>query len=216
MTPVVTDLREVAPDINRMILELGPFSRAGIPAVESLGEAADRGTPAVRAARPVVADLRRLATAARPVGANARKLLESLRNTGGIERAMDYAFYQVGGINGFDSFGHYLRAALTVNQCSNYATTPVFGCSSNFVPAASATTALKAAKASGDPTLERTARALAGKPVKRKTRTPAPRAVKVPDTPAPTPTPTRAPAATPAPTQSKTDALLDYLFGSDR
>ena len=47
MTPVLTDLGAVAPDINRMILELGPFSRAAIPAFESLGETADRGTPAV-------------------------------------------------------------------------------------------------------------------------------------------------------------------------
>ena len=68
MTPVLTDLGAVAPDINRMILELGPFSRAAIPAFESLGEAADRGTPAVIAARPVITDLRRLASAARPVG----------------------------------------------------------------------------------------------------------------------------------------------------
>ena len=35
---------------------------------------------------------------------------------------MDYVFYQVAAINGFDSFGHYLRAGLIVNQCSNYAT----------------------------------------------------------------------------------------------
>ncbi len=31
---------------------------------------------------------------------------------------MDYLFYQVAAINGFDSFGHYLRAGLIVNQCS--------------------------------------------------------------------------------------------------
>jgi ABC-type transporter Mla subunit MlaD len=211
MTPVVTDLGAVAPDINRMILELGPFARAGIPAVQSLGEAADRGTPAVIAARPVITDLRRLATAAKPVGRDARRLLESFQSTGGIQRAMDYVFFQVGGINGFDSFGHYLRAALNVNQCSNYATTPVFGCAANF-SSASATSALKAAQASGDPTLVRTARALAGKPVKKvKPRAlPKPRAGKAPAaTFAPPPTPT------PAPDQAKTDTLLDYLFGGD-
>jgi phospholipid/cholesterol/gamma-HCH transport system substrate-binding protein len=211
MTPVFTDLGAVAPDINRMIRELGPFSRAGIPALESLGEAADRGTPAVKAALPVATDLRQLAQVAKPVGANARKLLVSLQNTGGIERAMDYVFFQVGGINGFDSFGHYLRAALTVNQCSNYATTPVFGCSANF-QAANATSALKAARASGDTTLVDTARALAGKKVKKVARKPVDKAVKAPQTPAATPTPTPTPAPTPA---DKTDTLLDYLFGGD-
>ena len=33
MTPVLTDLGAVAPDINRMVLELGPFSKAAIPAL---------------------------------------------------------------------------------------------------------------------------------------------------------------------------------------
>ena len=34
---------------------------------------------------------------------------------------MDYIFYQVAAVNGFDAFGHYLRAGLIVNQCSSYA-----------------------------------------------------------------------------------------------
>jgi phospholipid/cholesterol/gamma-HCH transport system substrate-binding protein len=228
MTPVLSDLGAVAPDINRMILELGPFSRAGIPALESLGEAADRGTPAVKAARPVVADLASLASVAKPVGANLRKLLESFQKTGGIERAMDYVFYQVAAINGFDSFGHYLRAGLIVNQCSNYAIQAVFGCSANFSQA-SATSAVAAGRASGDPTLERTALALAGKPVvahkphKKKQRAKRERRAK---RDAPTATPAQPEAtirpqatATPAPAatlqQSKTDTLLDYLFGGD-
>jgi ABC-type transporter Mla subunit MlaD len=210
MTPVVTDLGEVAPDINRMILALGPFSRAGIPAVESLGEAADRGTPAVKAALPVTKDLRRLAAAAVPVGRDARRLLESFQSTGGIERAMDYVFYQTSSINGFDSIGHYLRAALIVNPCTNYAVQPVLGCSANF-SSASATTALKAAQASGDPQLERTARALAGKPVKRRKHRTLPK-LSAPKAPRTTFAPE--PAPTPAP-DDKADTLLDYLFGGD-
>jgi phospholipid/cholesterol/gamma-HCH transport system substrate-binding protein len=229
MTPVLTDLGEVAPDVNRMIIELGPFSSAAVPAFESLGEAADRGTPAVIAARPVIADLRRLAKVLKPVGLDARKLLESLQKTGGIQRAMDYVFFQAAGINGFDSFGHYLRAALIVNQCSNYVVEPVFGCSSNFVQA-DATSALAAADSSGDPTLAATARALAGlkpeKPPKdRKTKTKKHKrdtrdkagSPKAEATPTPAPNATPAPTATPEPTeQEKTDTLLDYLFGGDR
>jgi phospholipid/cholesterol/gamma-HCH transport system substrate-binding protein len=210
MTPVFTDLGAVAPDINRAILALGPFSEAGIPALTSLGEAADRGTPAVKAALPVVTDLRQLAKVAKPVGANARKLLVSLQNTGGIERAMDYVFFQTGGINGFDSFGHYLRAALIVNPCTNYAVKPVLGCSANF-SSASATSAEASAAASGDESLVRTAQALAGKKVKKVAPKPVDEAVKAPKAPVATP----APAATPDPSQSKTDTLLDYLFGGD-
>jgi phospholipid/cholesterol/gamma-HCH transport system substrate-binding protein len=233
MTPVLTDLGAVAPAINRMIIQLGPLSTAATPAVISLGKAAERGTPAVKAARPVIRDLADLATVAKPVALNLRKLLESFQSTGGIERAMDYVFYQVAAINGFDSFGHYLRAGLIVNQCSNYSLAPVFGCSANFTQA-SATSATAAAASSGDPTLQRTALALSGKPVpaatahkphkakqrrhhhkrKQTRQTPAAATPSPSATPRATPTPS---AATPAPQKpSKTDALLDYLFGGDQ
>ena len=52
---------------------------------------------------------------------------------------MDYIFYQVAAINGFDSFGHYLRAGLIVNPCSTLRDrrrSP--GCSANFALGASA------------------------------------------------------------------------------
>jgi phospholipid/cholesterol/gamma-HCH transport system substrate-binding protein len=132
MTPVLSDLGDVAPDINRFLLELGPFSQAGIPALDSLGEAGKIGTPAVRNSVPVVKDLRQFAKAARPVGETLADVLVSFRRNDGIERAMDYIFFQAAAVNGFDSFGHYLRAGLIVNQCSTYATEPVGGCSANF------------------------------------------------------------------------------------
>ena len=47
MTPVVSDRGDAAPDINRLLIELGPFSSAGIPALKSLGEAGKIGTPAI-------------------------------------------------------------------------------------------------------------------------------------------------------------------------
>jgi phospholipid/cholesterol/gamma-HCH transport system substrate-binding protein len=245
MTPVLTDLGEVAPDINRLILQLGPFSRAGIPAFESLGEAAEIGTPAVTEARPVIRDLRQLASAVRPVGRSARQVLESFQRTDGIERAMDYIFYQVAAINGFDSFGHYLRAALIVNQCSTYAVAPTFGCSANFA-GADAAGATAAAGGPRDQTLVRTAAALhealgmkppevPAEPRERKPRAPrrdrtrrddtrrdpAPLVRRTPEgaerkpAPAATPSPAPTPRPTPSPRQSDVESVLDYLFGSD-
>ena len=57
----------------------------------------------------------------RPVGEDRGAVLGSVQEQRGFERFMDYIFYQVAAINGFDSFGHYLRAGLIVNQCSTYA-----------------------------------------------------------------------------------------------
>jgi phospholipid/cholesterol/gamma-HCH transport system substrate-binding protein len=239
MSPVLSDLGAVAPDINRLVLQLGPFAEAGIPAFQSLGEAAEIGTPAVIDARPVIADVRRLATVLRPVGSTAAAVLESFERTEGINRALDYIFYQVAAINGFDSFGHYLRAALIVNQCSNYATEPQFGCSANFAPAATATTASAAAAGRRDQTVLRTQAALnealglappkvpEARPNKVRRdqprperRAPAPSAPPASAPPAP-PAAAPQPAPTPAPDrrtrERRTDVeqVLDYLFGDD-
>ena len=45
---------------------------------------------------------------------------------------MDYLFYQVAAINGFDPFGHYLRAGLILNTCSQYAIASSPDCLANF------------------------------------------------------------------------------------
>jgi phospholipid/cholesterol/gamma-HCH transport system substrate-binding protein len=162
MTPVLSDLGDVAPDINRFLLELGPFSQAGIPALDSLGEASKIGTPAITNARPIIRDLGTFAREARPVGSTLADVLVSFERNDGIERLMDYLFFQAAAVNGFDSFGHYLRAGLIVNQCSNYATEPTTGCSANFRQASASRATAAAASMPRDPVLAWTARVLQG------------------------------------------------------
>jgi len=243
-TPVFADLGAQAPAINRFVAQLGPFAQAGIPAFESLGDAAQVGIPAMRAALPITKDLRSFAKQVRPLGKTAAALLGSLQETRGFERALDYAFYQVAAINGFDSFGHYLRAGLIVNQCSTYAVDPTPGCTANFAPATATSARLASAGGPRDQVLAATAeairRAMAGEsgdaPRLQPTPTPAPqrkrgrsapRAEAAPSaTPAPSATaapapsaqpvaPAPAPSATPAPPGSGDEPLLDYLFGKD-
>ena len=243
-TPVFADLGDAAPDINRMIIELGPFSKLGIPAVESLGDASVIGTPAIKDALPVTKDLRRVAKIAKPVGTTAAAVLESFKRGRGVQRLLDYVFYQVAAVNGFDSFGHYLRARLILNTCSRYYTAPVDGCSARFASSAAQTSSASAASAGdSDPILRRTLAALQGKDpdsvaprspgtesMKPKTTAKQPAATKrdakaerrtsaPAASPAPSPAATPAPTATPAPQRpsnvNQGEAVLDYLFGKD-
>jgi ABC-type transporter Mla subunit MlaD len=211
-TPVFADLGAQAPAINRFFAELGPFAEAGIPAFESLGDAAEVGTPAAIAALPITRDLRAFAKQARPVGETAAALLGSLQQTRGFERFLDYAFYQVAAINGFDSFGHYLRAGLIVNQCSTYAVDPTPGCTANFAPATATAATASGPQGPRDKTLIATAeairRAMAGQsgdesPRLQPTPTPSPDRGRARDrrgrAGGPEPTATPAPSTTAAP-----------------
>ena len=80
------DLGAEAPDINRLIEQLGPLSSAARPAVRSLGDAAVVGTKAMREIRPITQDINNLAASSAPLARDLDELLVSLRDTGGIER----------------------------------------------------------------------------------------------------------------------------------
>ena len=134
-------------------------------------------------------------------------------------------------INGFDSFGHYLRAGLIVNQCANYSIEPGFGCSANFPRAASARRPAPSASRPARPGAPAHGAGARGgaraagarsrrdeKPTRkeRKRRAPPERQAarrRAAERDA------GARRATPAPQQgspSQTETLLDYLFGDDR
>src|SRR4051812_7951788 len=131
-TPVLRDLDTAAPDLARFTRALGPFSKAGIPAITSLGHAADVGGPALVHSLPLTRDLATFAKNANPVSRYLVEVTDSLDKTGGIERVMDYLFFQMTSVNGFDGISHYLRAGLLTNLCSTYATDPISGCSANY------------------------------------------------------------------------------------
>ena len=154
---------------------------------------------------------------------------------------MDYLFYQVAAINGFDADGHYLRAGLILNACSQYAIASSPDCLATFgnsgsgqrprgerdhVARATPTRAARARCASSTPTS--TARRC--RPAARDTRSvgkdgrarPTDGATR---RPAPPPrrhgargaTPPRRPTPRPRPASGidPASALLDYLLGGD-
>ncbi|MCW2991817.1 MAG: hypothetical protein JWM73_2411 [Solirubrobacterales bacterium] len=133
-TPVLTNLHAVAPQVSRLIAAMGPFSSSATVSLKSLGQATIPGRKALVAAESIVDDLGSFGRTVKPLAKNLSSLLTSFKNTGGVERLMDYLFYQVSAINGFDQFGHYLRASLILNLCTTYATqaTKNAQCSANF------------------------------------------------------------------------------------
>jgi ABC-type transporter Mla subunit MlaD len=225
-TPVFTDLGKEAPSINRFIEELGPFSTAGIPAFQSLGAAADVGGPALTKSKPIITDVGQLASNAKPLTNNLASLLTSLKDTGGIERLMDYLFYQVAAINGFDSYGHYLRAGLILNACSQYAIASSPDCLSTFGNDSAGGSA-RAASAGSVPGYADTRRSdslrqldayFHGKTLQLPTQG-APKDRAAPKATAskaaPAPSATAPPAASQAQGADPSQSLLDYLLGSD-
>lgn len=158
--PVATNLRAGAASINELIRRTGPFSRAATPALRGLGDVGNEGIPALRASLPIVQDLRAFGNQIRPVGRDLAQLLTSLDKSGGIKRLMDYIYFQVQAINGFDSFGHFLRAGLIVNSCSTYTVTENPECLAKFVQNGRRSAAT--GSTSPDKVLSRTAKVLDG------------------------------------------------------
>jgi phospholipid/cholesterol/gamma-HCH transport system substrate-binding protein len=145
MAPVVSNLRASAPDVSRLLIALGPFSRSSTAALKSLGNTADLARPILINAEPVVKELASFTAQGRRVAKNARLLFTSIQERGGINRLMDLLYYITLSTNGFDEIGHYLRNNLIVTICSGYAITPTTGCSANFQAASSSSAATSSA-----------------------------------------------------------------------
>ena len=149
---------------------------------------------------------------------------------------MDYLFYQVAAINGFDADGHYLRAGLILNACSQYAIAASPDCLATFdnsssgsnARAASATTTPGYADTRRSPSLRKLDAYFAGKTLDLGGDTPSSgkrrrdgrherrcRARRGAGARAPQPAPAAAPSQPQASGNDPASALLDYLLGGD-
>jgi ABC-type transporter Mla subunit MlaD len=131
-TPLLADLGDAAPALGRLIKAQGTLATAGRESFPSLGDALERGRPALIRARPLIRDLGRLGEELAPTSVNLDKLTKSLDETGGVERINDFLYYLALSTNGFDSLGHYLRAGLVTNVCSAYSLEISSTCNANF------------------------------------------------------------------------------------
>lgn len=131
-TPVISDLSDAAPDLTRINTALGPFADAGTVSLKSLGKAAEASAPDLVASQPVLRDVGDLADETAPVARKLDTLLSSLRTSGGLKYLTQFFYNSSGAVNAFDSYGHFLRALLPLNNCVDYEVVPEAGCDSNF------------------------------------------------------------------------------------
>jgi len=139
-TPLLADLGDSAPALGRLIEAQGTLADASRESFPSLGDALERGRPALIRARPLIRDLEDLGEQLEPTSQNLDELTKSLDETGAVNRINDFLSYVALSTNGFDSLGHYLRAGLLTNVCTSYKLTfESSACNANFYdPLASA------------------------------------------------------------------------------
>jgi phospholipid/cholesterol/gamma-HCH transport system substrate-binding protein len=134
-TPVFGDLGDAAPSLTALSRATGPFSTAGTDALTSLGRAAqDSGGPLV-ASDPVIRQIGALAKDGGPATQNLKKFLNSLDKANGFSSLLKTIFGIGGALNGFDTYGHFLRALVPLNNCFDYTSILQSGCSATFAAA---------------------------------------------------------------------------------
>lgn len=153
-TPLLRQLQDASPNLEKFFADLGPFSKASQPSIRSLAKASVIGNKAFKDSKEEIAELKALAVHAPSTGKNLRQLLQSLdtreRATEpdsragesappkpdptaykdgdgftGFESLINYPYWQSLALNPFDQLGHLLRVVLFVNSCSDWQTGPV-------------------------------------------------------------------------------------------
>jgi ABC-type transporter Mla subunit MlaD len=143
-TPVFTDLGVAAPGINQLFQSTPALAGSATQFTKSFGQAGQKIGPALVASEPLLKQLETLGGATKPFASNFSALLSSVRSTGGLERLLDLIFLGTNSANGYNSLGHFVRAAAVGKTCVGYQITPQSGCSANFISGSGA-----AAQASG-------------------------------------------------------------------
>ena len=153
-TPLLRQLRQTSPQLERFFGDLGPFSEASRPSIRSLGQAAVIGNKAFKESKQEIAELKALAPNAPSASKQTRQFLQSFddRNRSfepdarakesappgpdpvaykdgqgftGMEQLLNYAYWQTLALNPYDQLGHLLRVVLFVGPCSPWQTGPV-------------------------------------------------------------------------------------------
>jgi phospholipid/cholesterol/gamma-HCH transport system substrate-binding protein len=142
-TPLFADLNVAAPGLSKATVNLPNFARLGIPALQSLGTAAQTAGPKLAASDGLLTDLAATANTSVPVGTNFSALLDTFTKTQGFQNLMDFIYNSVGTVNGFDAFGHFLRSDLQITSCIEVSAVPLGGCQAFWQPPTTTSTTKK-------------------------------------------------------------------------
>lgn len=152
--PVLANLSDAAPGLDRTLTRLRPFAEAARPALLTLGELSRTGRETVEESQDEIDELRGLAEQAPDLADPLRKLIRSLddrdraiehdvraaetappapdptadaegKGFTGFESLLNYFYWQALSINMFDDIGHLLRVGLVVDECSPYSVNPI-------------------------------------------------------------------------------------------
>jgi phospholipid/cholesterol/gamma-HCH transport system substrate-binding protein len=132
--PVFENFDAATPALTDATRTLTPFSEALTTSLKSLGDAGEASGPIFREADPVV---RKAATLAKsgvvPTGELA-KLFVDLKSSGGWDGLTELIYNSTAALTGFDSYGHFARARVTLSTCLEYIQSPAgySGCVANF------------------------------------------------------------------------------------
>jgi hypothetical protein len=129
--PTLRSLRVAAPDVNRLLARLGPFSDAARPAFRALGRTSRSGIAALRETRQEVAALQRLGRDIPPFAKPLRQFLQTMDDTRrsvetdpraarsappAPDKTADRTSAGRGGFTGFEAFWNYAYwQALAIN-----------------------------------------------------------------------------------------------------
>jgi ABC-type transport system involved in resistance to organic solvents, periplasmic component len=139
-TPLFADLNRSAPGLTKATVNLPAFAREGIPALQTLGNAAETAGPKLAASDGMLSDLASTASTAVPVGNNFAALLSTFEKTQGFQSLMNFIYNTTGSLNGFDKFGHFQRSNLQLSTCVEVVATPAGGCQAFWTQAGSSGT----------------------------------------------------------------------------
>jgi ABC-type transporter Mla subunit MlaD len=124
-TPVFAEFRAGGPAIARATRALGPFADATEPSLISLGTAAEQSQRPLVNSTPILRDAVDLTKKAGPGAKRLARLFTNLRKTGFHEYLMSLIFNTTNAINGYDQYGHFLRAWLLPNSACTFLSAPI-------------------------------------------------------------------------------------------